>query len=420
MKGYNVDNFATLIGVDWADTKHDICEHPANTNDYQYSVIKNNPESLHDWAMDLKTRYPNQQIAVACELKKGPLIYALTKYSHITIFTINPSTVAKYRKAFTPSGAKDDPSDAYTQVEILSLHMSKLTVIEPEPASIRSLTQLVEYRRSVVQDGVDLTNKITATLKNYYPQVLEWFDEKDTLIFCDFITKWPSLSLVKRARKQTLLDFFTQHNSRYADTNEARIAKIKAAMPLTEDQGVIEPNQMLIEVFIPQLRVLLQGVAKLNKAIKLAYKIQNDRVIFDSLPGAGPQLAPRLLVAFGSNRDRYSEAAELQKYAGIAPVIERSGKKKWTHWRYSCPTFLRQTFVEWAGFSIRYSFWAKAYYDQQKAKGKPHNTIIRSLAFKWIRIAFRCWKTSTPYDESKYLEALKRRGSPLLKFAINS
>ncbi|MCP4255566.1 MAG: IS110 family transposase [Candidatus Scalindua sp.] len=420
MKGYNVDNFATLIGVDWADTKHDICEHPANTNDYQYSVIKNNPESLHDWAMDLKTRYPNQQIAVACELKKGPLIYALTKYSHITIFTINPSTVAKYRKAFTPSGAKDDPSDAYTQVEILSLHMSKLTVIEPEPASIRSLTQLVEYRRSVVQDGVDLTNKITATLKNYYPQVLEWFDEKDTLIFCDFITKWPSLSLVKRARKQTLLDFFTQHNSRYADTNEARIAKIKAAMPLTEDQGVIEPNQMLIEVFIPQLRVLLQGVAKLNKAIKLAYKRQNDRAIFDSLPGAGPQLAPRLLVAFGSNRDRYSEAAELQKYAGIAPVIERSGKKKWTHWRYSCPTFLRQTFVEWAGFSIRYSFWAKAYYDQQKAKGKPHNTIIRSLAFKWIRIAFRCWKTSTPYDESKYLEALKRRGSPLLKFAINS
>jgi len=420
MKGYNVDNFATLIGVDWADTKHDICEHPVGTNDYQYSVIKNKPESLHDWAMDLKTRYPNQQIAVACELKKGPLIYALTKYSHITIFTINPSTVAKYRKAFTPSGAKDDPSDAYTQVEILSLHMSKLTVIEPEPASIRSLTQLVEYRRSVVQDGVDLTNKITATLKNYYPQVLEWFDEKDTLIFCDFITKWPSLSLVKRARKQTLLDFFTQHNSRYADTNEARIAKIKAAMPLTEDQGVIEPNQMLIEVFIPQLRVLLQGVAKLNKAIKLAYKRQNDRVIFDSLPGAGPQLAPRLLVAFGSNRDRYSEAAELQKYAGIAPVIERSGKKKWTHWRYSCPTFLRQTFVEWAGFSIRYSFWAKAYYDQQKAKGKPHNTIIRSLAFKWIRIAFRCWKTSTPYDESKYLEVLKRRGSPLLKFAINS
>ncbi len=68
---------------------------------------------------------------------------------------------------------------------------------------------------------------------------------------------------------------------------------------------------------------------------------------------------------------------------------------------------------------MRYSFWANAYYQQQKAKGKPHQTIIRSLAFKWIRIAFRCWKSNTPYDESRYLEALKKKNSPLLKFAMN-
>jgi len=419
MKAYYVNDFAALIGIDWADKKHDICEHPTHTEKYHYSIIKSKTDALHEWAMSLKKRYPNQQIAVACELKKGPLIYALAKYSHLTLFTINPSTVAKYRKAFTPSGAKDDPSDAFIEVEILTLHMNKLSVINPESAAIRSLAQLVEYRRSLVQDSVDLSNKITAALKNYYPQALEWFKEKDTFIFCDFISKWPSLAKVKKAKKQTLLDFFNAHNSHYADVNEARIISIKKARPLTEDIGVIEPNQLLVEVLITQFKVLLKGIEKLDKIIKLAYKAQDDKFIFDSLPGAGPQLAPRLLVAFGSDRSRYQYASELQKYAGIAPVIERSGKKMWTHWRYSCPTFLRQTFVEWAGFSIRYSFWAKAYYEQQQSKGKPHNTIIRSLAFKWIRIVFRCWKTNTPYDESKYLEALKRRGSPLLKFAIN-
>jgi transposase len=420
MKGYNVDNFAVLIGIDWADKKHDICEHPNHTEIYNYSIIKHKPQALHDWAMELKQRYPEQKIAIVCELKKGPLIYALAKYEHLTLFTINPSTVAKYRKAFTPSGAKDDPSDALIQVEILTLHMDKLSVIEPESAAIRSLSQLVEYRRGLVQNSVDLSNKITATLKNYYPQALEWFKEKDTIIFCDFILKWPSLGKAKRARKQTLLDFFNAHNSRYVDVNNKRILGIKNAMPLTEDKGVIEPNQMLVEVLISQFKVLLQGIEQLDKAIKGAYKAQADKNIFDSLPGAGPQLAPRLLVAFGSNRLRYHDASELQKYAGIAPVIERSGKKMWTHWRYSCPTFLRQTFVEWAGFSVRYSFWAKAYYEQQQAKGKPHNSIIRALAFKWIRIVFRCWKTNTPYDESTYLAALKRRDSPLLKFAINS
>ena len=420
MKAYNVNDFAALIGIDWADTKHDICEHPNNTEKYHYSIIKSKPEALHEWAMSLKLRYPNQQIAVACELKKGPLIYALAKYNHLTLFTINPSSVANYRKAFTPSNAKDDPTDAFIQVEILTLHMHKLVVIEPESSAIRSLTQLVEYRRNLVQDSVDLSNKITATLKNYYPQALEWFKEKNTFIFCDFISKWPSLAHAKKEKKQTLIDFFNSHNSHYSHVNDARTLSIKNAIPLTEDIGVIEPNKLLVEILIAQFKVLLKGIVSLDKVIKEAYKAQQYKVIFDSLPGAGPQLAPRLLVAFGSNRERYNDASELQKYAGIAPVIERSGKKTWTHWRYSCPTFLRQTFVEWAGFSIRYSFWAKAYYEQQKSKGKPHNSIIRSLAFKWIRIVFRCWKTNTPYDESKYLEALKRRGSPLLKFAINS
>ena len=81
---------------------------------------------------------------------------------------------------------------------------------------------------------------------------------------------------------------------------------------------------------------------------------------------------------------------------------------------------LRQSFVEWSGESIRYSFWAKAYYEQEKQKGKPHQTIIRCLAFKWIRIIFKCWKSGKPYDESTYLKALKKRQSPLLEFAISA
>lgn len=352
-----------------------------------------------------------------CELKKGPLVSALSQYKHITLFTINPSTVAKYREAFTNSGAKDDPSDALIQTEILKLHMSKLTPKHAETAEVRILSELVENCRRLVQEKVDLTNRITSYLKNYYPQPLDWFEEKDTMVFCDFLLKWPSLSDAKKTRRQTLMNFFHQHNSRYPEVIERRVEKIKRATALTNDDAVIIPNRIMITIFIPQLKLLLSAIKDLDYEIKCRYRQQADRNIFSSFPGAGPKLAPRLLVAFGTNRDRYNSAAELQKFSGIAPVIERSGKKSWTHWRYSCPKFLRQTFVEWAGQSVRFSFWAKAYYEQQKSIGKPHNTIIRSLAFKWIRIAFKCWKSKTPYDESKYLEALKSKGSPLLKFA---
>jgi len=346
MKEPIVSDFSALVGIDWADKKHDVCELITGTKKMTFAVISSKPDALNDWALSLKKRFPGKQIAVACELKKGPLIYALSRHSHITLFPVDPSTVAKYRKAFTPSGSKNDPTDASIITEILSLHMDKLTCLKPESSDIRALTQLVEYRRKLVQDRVDLSNRITATLKNYYPQVLDWFKEKDTVIFCHFISRWSSLPKVKAARKTSLQTFFNQHNSRYTAVNEKRIAEIKSAIPLTDDCGVIDPNRILIEILAPQLKLLIESIMRMDKEIRRYYKQQDDRVIFDSFPGAGPQLAPRLLAAFGNNRDKYNSAAELQKYAGVAPVIEQSGQQSWTHWRYSCTKFLRQTFMK--------------------------------------------------------------------------
>ena len=254
MKAFVVEDFAALIGIDWADTKHDICEKPSSSDQYHYSVISSKPEAIHQWASQLAIRYPDQKIAVACELQKGPLIYALSKYKHIVLFPINPSSVAKYRKIFSPSGAKDDPTDAFIVVDMLRLYMSKLRALSPESNGARTLAQLVEYRRKLVQERVDMTNKITTTLKNYFPQAVEWFKEKDTSIFCDFLTRWPSLAQVKRARKSTLNAFFNQHNARYPLVNETRINAIKDATLLTEDEGVIAPNMLYIEALVPQLK----------------------------------------------------------------------------------------------------------------------------------------------------------------------
>ncbi len=78
---------------------------------------------------------------------------------------------------------------------------------------------------------------------------------------------------------------------------------------------------------------------------------------------------------------------------------------------------MRQTFHEYAGESIKHSFWARVYYNLQRARGKSHHAAVRALAFKWIRIIWKCWQTSTPYSEVKYLEGLRKKGSPLLKYA---
>jgi transposase len=420
MKSLTGCEFAAFIGIDWADAKHDICLQVANTEKREFALLPHRPDAIDQWACSLRQRFQGRPVAVCLELAKGPLVYALQKHEFLVLFPVNPATLAKYREAFTPSRAKDDPTDAEYQLELLVLHRDKLKALNPQSAPMRTLESLVEQRRRVVDDSKRITNRLTSALKQYYPQAVRWFEEKDTALFCDFLSRWPTLKQVKHARRATLEAFFREHNARSAKLVEERLAAIKSATPLTEDVAVITPYRLLAQALVDQLRVTLQAIERFDTEISAISRTLPDYPLFRDLPGAGAALAPRLLTAFGEQRERYHSAAEIQKYTGIAPVTERSGKQRWIHWRLRCPKFLRQTFVEWAAETITRSFWAGAYYRQQRAKGCSHPVAVRGLAFKWIRILYRCWKSRTPYDESKYLNALKRRGSPLLNWTAEA
>lgn len=128
-------------------------------------------------------------------------------------------------------------------------------------------------------------------------------------------------------------------------------------MPAIRDRAVIEAKSAVVKVSVQVIRSLIRGVAELDRKIEESAAAHPDFFIFESLPGAGTVLAPRLLAAMGSQRERYATAAEVQAYSGIAPVTEQSGKKKWVHFRWACPKFLRQSFHEWAGHSIAHSQW---------------------------------------------------------------
>jgi len=416
MKSLTGCEFAAFIGIDWADAKHDICLQVANTEKREFAVLPHRPDAIDQWACSLRQRFQSRPVAVCLELAKGPLIYALQKHEFLVLFPVNPATLAKYRGAFTPSHAKDDPTDAEYQLELLVLHRDKLKALNPQSAPMRTLESLVEQRRRLVDDSKRITNRLTSALKQYYPQAVEWFEAKDTVLFCDFLSRWPTLKQVKHARRATLQAFFREHNARSAKLVEERLTAIKSATSLTEDIAVITPHRLLVQALVDQLRVTLQAIERFDAEISAISRTLPDYPLFRNLPGAGAALAPRLLTAFGEQRERYDSAVEIQQYTGIAPVTERSGKQHSIHWRLQCPTFLRQTFVEWAAETIPRSFWAGAYYRQQRAKGCSHPAAVRALAFKWIRILYRCWKTRTPYDESQYLNALKRRGSPLLNW----
>lgn len=407
--------FAALIGLDWGDRQHAVALLDISSQTTATTTLTHSPEQVRAWLQQLQERFQGRPVALALETSKGPLVHLLMDVPWLTIFPIHPATSARMRKAFTPSGAKDDTPDALVLLDLLRHHRAKLRPLVSEDVATRRLAGLSEARRRAVDHRTQLGNELRAVLKGYFPQALELVGEQlYSPLALDFLRRWPSLPDLKAARPAALKKFYHRHNVRRPEAVQQRLELIRNALALTTDEAIVFVSLRQVERLIEETKVLQKHIERFDEEIAKAFASHPEAELFRELPGAGKVLAPRLLVAFGTDRTRFANAAQLQCYSGIAPVKEKSGGSVWTHWRWNAPWFIRQTLVEWAGQSILYCAWARAYYDQQKARGKRHWAIVRALAFKWIRILWKCWATRTPYDEAKYLKALAKNHSPLL------
>jgi hypothetical protein len=149
--------------------------------------------------------------------------------------------------------------------------------------------------------------------KSHDPGIQQEPQEKDTRIFCDFLSRWPTLKAAQLARRSILERFFREHHVRTADVLATRLHAIKTATPLTADEGVIAPNALLVQTLVSQLRVTLDAIEAFDQAMAQRAQPHPAFPLFQALPGAGPVLASRLLVAFGEQRERYASAAARQK-----------------------------------------------------------------------------------------------------------
>jgi transposase len=409
---------AGYVGIDWADQKHHVViRSEVEPTKVQHQVIHQTPEALLDWVAEMQQRFAGQgQILVCLEQSRGGLIYHLMGYEFFELYPINPHQLANYRATFKNSGAKDDRPDADLLCELVMCHRDRLKAWKPDTELTRKLATLNEDRRQAVDRRTRLANGIKSTLKVYFPLALQVLDnDTSTALAADWLWQWPSLETLQKQSPTKLRKFFYGHNCRGEPKMLERLKLIKEAKALTRDLALIEPAALKVQMLAQQLKSLLPYIARYEKQIAERFDSHPDSGLFRDLPGAGPALAPRLFTAFGSDRSRFDLAQEISSLSGIAPVRrasgKKSGKKASIHFRQACPKFLRQSFHEFAGCSIRSSCWAKRFDGAQLARGKTHHVAVRALAFKWIRILFACWKERVPYNEERYLQALKNRGS---------
>lgn len=400
-----------IIGIDWADAKHDF--HTIDTDGRSTTgVFTQSPKAIAAQLDHWRKQFPAARFAVAIETSKGALINALTAHQDIVIYPINPAALASYRKAMAHGGGKSDPIDAKLLAQFLLYHRDTLRPITPNSDTTRKLDVMTKARRTLVNQRADVSNQLTALLKTYFPAALalkparsysEWF------LF--FLIKFTHLAAAQSTGATKLRNYFHGLGQKKDAADHA--GSLKDAVALTDDPVTIQLSVMNLQTLVAQLQLLSKHIKLYDKQLASLVPTHDSFAVVRGLPGAKTNTHARILAALGDDRSRYADAASLQAATGIAPVTTASGKSRYVNARWACTKFLRQTFHEYAGNSLKKSRWAKAYYDQQRAKGNSAQVAKRALAYKWQRIIFRLWQTGETYDEARYIERLRQTGSPL-------
>lgn len=402
---------ALWAGVDWADEEHQVCVVDTAGKVVAAFALPHQAEALQGLGSRLRALGPIAGVAI--ETPRHLLVHQLLADGFL-VYPLNPSISHKWCEALSVAGATHDPSQAFALADGLRHHHERLRPLLPDDPATRELAILCKAEVSLIRNQTALVNQLQATLKDFHPVAIAWFEDWTCPSAWEFAVVFPTPAAVAEAPEKKLYAFLARQHIAASPLWQERIAGRSDAARWPSDPAAEAGLPLLVASLVAVLRTLREELAKHRRRIEALFARQPDAALFDSLPGAGRKLAPRLLAHFGTQRGRYESAKALQQLAGTVPVTQQSGKSKEVRFRRACQKDFRNTMHQFAFCSLRKSEWARAAYHRARDRGQGHAHALRTVAAQWLKIIYRMWVTNTPYNEALYLASLIRHRSPLI------
>lgn len=406
------------VGLDWSDTEHSVHVIDEQGKVVARFVAAHSAEGLEELVAHLRELGP--VVGIALEDTRNLVAVKLLQTS-LHVYPINPKVSAAWRDGWSVAGAKSDPTDAEVLAHGLRQYHDRLRRLQPDDPETRTLALLCQDEQDLIGHQTALVNALQATLKQYYPTLREWFKDWTRPSAWNFLLQFPRPQDLQEASPQKLRRVLKALRLGLGPVWEERLGNRSTLAAWPCDPALAAAKSQYAMALARQLLTLNKTLKAYRQQIETRFKAHPDATLFASLPGAGDKLAPRLLSHFGADRDRYESARSLQQLSGCVPVTKSSGgkgkrqpKRREVIFRWACQKNFRQTMHLFAEQSLRSSVWARAFYDQARRGGQSHPLALRNLSAKWLKIIYRMWLTRTHYDETLYLTALLRHGSPLV------
>ena len=392
-----------FAGDDWAEDHHDI-----EVMDAAGKVLAKRrlPEGaagmsqLHELiGRFLPEDADEVEVVIGIETDRGPWVAALVAAGY-TVFPVNPLQASRYRERHGVSGAKSDQGDSHMLADMVRTDSHQLRPAAGDSPEAAGVKVVARTHKTLIWDRTRQVQRLRHQLREYFPAAIEAFEDLDAPDVLELLGKAPDPARAARlTRAQISAALKRARRRNIADKTDAILAALRGEH-LTQPAALTVAYAATVRSLVAVITTLNEQAKLLEEQVKEHFGRHPDAEIYQSQPGIGAILGARVLGEFGDDPRRYVSAKSRKNYGGTSPITRASGKKKVVAARFIRNDRLIDALMSWAFASLNASPGARAFYDQQRAKGLEHNDALRRLANRLVGILHGCLKTRTLYDEA--------------------
>jgi len=391
-----------FAGDDWAEDHHDIevmdeagkvlarkrvPEGAAGMSQLHGLIGRHVPEDADD-----------AEVVIGIETDRGAWVAALIAAGY-TVYPANPLLASRYRERHAVSGAKSDGGDAHMLADMVRTDSHQLRPAAGDSPEAEGIKVVARTHKTMIWDRTRAVQRLRHQLREYFPAALDAFDDLDAPDVLELLGKAPDPGRAAKLTRAQVAAALKRARRHHVPAKTDAILTALRGEHLGQPAALTAAYAATVRSLVAVLVTLNEQVRFLEAQVKEHFGRHPDAEIYQSQPGMAAVLGARVLAEFGDDPYRYESAKARKNYAGTSPITRASGKKKVVAARFVRNNRLIDALMAWAFTSMLASPGARAFYDEQRAKGLEHNDALRRLANRLVGILHGCLKTRTLYDE---------------------
>ncbi|HXE89249.1 MAG TPA: IS110 family transposase [Hyphomicrobiaceae bacterium] len=391
---------AVAVGVDVAKELHWAAIVHTETGKVLASRrVNNDPEAIQTLVEDIRaTEAEHGPATVAIDVLGGiaGLLQVMLLDAGLRLVHVSGLAVNRARQATRGGEHKSDPRDAKVIADQIRLRGDELRTVEPAGELDAELRLLVGRRRELVVEQTRRINRLRDLLASIHPgleRVIDATNKADLALLARYVTP----AEIRKAGRRRISDYLRHVGGLRATSIDALAEQ---ALASAQRQRVTVPGEAvaadLVRDLATEALTCRTKLTELDKRIAEALDNHPDAALVQSLPGMGATLTAEFLAVAGGTT-RFPTGDQLACAAGLAPVLQQSGKVHYLRRATSGDKTLKRIFYQSAFCALQRDPASRAFYDRKRAEGKRHHQALIALARRRINVLHAILRTRQPY-----------------------